>query len=85
MHFSESYDDYYFILARGNKFDMKYNLLVIPSTLCNVNKLTWFESETKTAWKGFGEFSAVIGKSFSAKLWTSIPLDLITHNIPIHV
>jgi hypothetical protein len=82
-HFSASHDDYYFLLAKHKNFDGKYKLIIFPSDLCRTDKLTWTESESKKSWNGSGDFSAVIGKSMSAQLWTTLPLDMIQHSYDI--
>ena len=84
-HFSASHDDYYFLLAKEKKFDKQYSLLVFPSDICKVDKLSWTESASKKSWNGDGEFSGVIGKSMSAQLWTSVPIDMIPHKIAINI
>ena len=82
-HFCESHDDYYFLLAKDKKFNKKYKLLVFESPICRVNKLTWTESASKKSWNGEGEFKACIGKSMSAQLWTTLPLDMIPYQFEI--
>lgn len=84
-HFSASHDDYYFLLAKEKKFYKQYNLLVFPSDICKVDKLSWGESASKKTWNGTGEFSSVIGKSMSSQLWTSIPIEMIPHKIGINI
>jgi hypothetical protein len=78
-HFSQSHDDYYFLLAKKKTFDGTYKLLVFKSSICKVNKLEWTLSSSGKTWGGTGEFTAIIGKSMSAQLWTTLPLNLITH------
>lgn len=82
-HFCESHDDYYFLLAKDKKFNKKYKLLVFESPICRVNKLTWTESASKKSWNGEGEFKACIGKSMSAQLWTTLPLEMIPYKFDI--
>ena len=82
-HFCESHDDYYFLLAKDKKFNKKYKLLVFESPICRVDKLTWTESTSKKSWNGEGEFKACIGKSMSAQLWTTLPLDMIPYKFDI--
>jgi hypothetical protein len=82
-HFSESHDDYYFLLAKDKKFNKKYKLLVFESSICRVNKLTWTESASGKAWNGEGDFKACISKSMSGQLWTTIPLDMIPYQFDI--
>ena len=82
-HFCESHDDYYFLLAKDKKFNKKYKLLVFESPICRVNKLSWTESASKKSWNGEGEFKACIGKSMSAQLWTTLPLDMIPYQFEI--
>ena len=87
-HFSKSHDDYYFLLAKTKPtkkkpFNKKYKLLVFASEICTVNKLTWKLSDSGKAWNGEGEFAAIIGKSMSAQLWTTLPLDLVTYRFEV--
>jgi len=82
-HFSKSHDDYYFLLVKEKKFNKKYKLLVFESPICRVNKLTWTESVSGKAWNGVGDFKACIGKSMSAQLWTTLPLDMIDYHFDI--
>ena len=82
-HFCESHDDYYFLLAKDKKFNKIYQLLVFQSPICRVDQLTWTESNSGKAWNGIGEFKACIGKSMSAQLWTTLPLDLIPYSFDI--
>ena len=82
-HFCESHDDYYFLLAKERKFNRRYKLLVFESPICKVDKLTWTESASGKAWNGEGEFKACIGKSMSAQLWTTLPLDMIPYQFDI--
>ena len=69
----------YFLLAKNKPFDKKYKLIIFKSEICKVDKLTWTESESGKQWKGIGDFMANIGKSMSAQLWTTLPLDMIKH------
>ena len=78
-HFSNSHDDYYFLLSKNKPFDKKYKLIIFKSEICKVDKLTWTESDSGKQWKGIGDFMANIGKSMSAQLWTTLPLDMIKH------
>lgn len=82
---SSSHDDFYFMLAKDKKDIMsknfKYKVLVFPSTVCKVNKLKW--EETKSGWKGTGDFSAMISRSMSDQLWTTLPLDKVEHVLEI--
>jgi hypothetical protein len=82
-HFSNDHDDFYFCLAKNKKFNNKYKLLVFPSSLCKVDQLTWTESASGKEFKGTGPFIASIGKSMSAQLWTTIPLDYIPYQFEI--
>lgn len=82
-HFSESHDDLYFLLAKDKKFEKKYKLLVFASPVCKVNKLTWSESPSGKVWNGIGEFKAIIGKSMSHQLWTTLPLNMIEYQYDI--
>ena len=82
-HFCESHDDYYFLLAKDKNFNKKYKLLVFESPICRVDKLTWTESASKKSWNGEGNFKACIGKSMSAQLWTTLPLDMIPYQFDI--
>jgi hypothetical protein len=82
-HFCESHDDYYFLLAKDKNFNKKYKLLVFESPICRVDKLTWTESASKKSWNGEGNFKACIGKSMSAQLWTTLPLDMIPYQFEI--
>ena len=82
-HFSGDHDDVYCCLAKSKPFDKKYTLLVFESSLINVKQLDWKESRTGKEWQGKGNFSATIGKSMSAQLWTIIPLDLIKYKFDI--
>lgn len=82
-HFSQSHDDYYVLLAKDKNFNKKYKLLVFESPICRVNKLTWTESSTQKSWNGEGDFKACIGKSMSAQLWTTLPLDMIPYQFDI--
>ena len=82
-HFSESHDDYYFLLAKDKNFNKKYKLLVFESPICRVDQLTWTESSSGKAWNGTGTFKADIGKSMSAQLWTTLPLDMIPYQFEI--
>lgn len=83
VHFCESHDDYYFLLAKDKKFNKKYKMLVFESPICRVDKLTWTESASKKSWNGEGNFKACIGKSMSAQLWTTLPLDMIPYQFEI--
>ena len=78
-HFSQSHDDYYFMLSKKTPFDNTYKLIVFESSICRVDQLNWSESSSGKQWKGTGNFTASIGKSMSAQLWTTLPLNLITH------
>ena len=82
-HFSKSHDDYYFMLSKNKDFDYTYKLLVFESTVCKVDQLTWTESKSGKAWNGTGKFVATIGKTMSAQLWTTLPLNMIGHNLEI--
>ncbi len=82
-HFCESHDDYYFLLAKDKNFNKKYKLLVFESPICRVDQLTWTESSSGKSWNGTGEFKACIGKSMSAQLWTTLPLDMIPYQFEI--
>ena len=82
-HFCESHDDFYFLLAKNQKFNKKYKLLVFESPVCKVNQLTWTESKSKKTWNGIGNFKACIGKSMSSQLWTTLPLDMIPYQFDI--
>jgi len=78
---SSSHDDYYFMLAKDKKDikkkNFKYKVLVFPSTVCKVNTLKW--EETKSGWKGTGNFNAVISRAMSDQLWTTLPLSKVEH------
>ena len=76
-YFSESHDDCYFLLAKNKPFNKKYRLMIFNSSLCDVSKLEWSETSSGKEWKGEGEFLAIIGKSMSAQLWTTIPIENI--------
>jgi hypothetical protein len=76
-HFCKDHDDYYFLLAKEKPFNGTYKLLVFKSDICKVNKLTWTENASGKQWEGCGEFSAMIGKTMSAQLWTTLPLKSI--------
>ncbi len=78
-YFSESHDDYYFLLAKNNPFNKTYKLIIFNSDICKVNKLSWKESKSGKQYKGIGDFIADISKSMSAQLWTTLPLDKINH------
>lgn len=82
-HFCKSRDDYYFLLAKPQKFNKKYKLLVFESSVCKINKLIWTETTSGKQWTGEGEFKAIIGKSMSAQLWTTLPLDMIPYHFDI--
>lgn len=84
-HFSKSHDDYYFLLAKPKKFNLTYKLLVFKSDICKVDKLTWTLNDSGKTWNGTGEFKALIGKSMSAQLWTTLPLDLVEFSFDINV
>ena len=84
-HFSMSHDDYYFLLAKQKPFNKKYKLLVFESDICKVDKLSWKLSDSGKTWNGEGEFRALIGKSMSAQLWTTLPLDLVSFSYEIDV
>jgi len=83
---SSSHDDYYFMLAKDKKDikkkNFKYKVLVFPSTACKANSLKW--EETKGGWKGTGDFSAVISRSMSDQLWTTLPLEKVDHVFEIN-
>lgn len=83
IHFSESHDDWYFLLAKKRNFDKKYKLIVFPSDLVRVDQLSWTESKSGKQYTGIGDFSAIIGKSMSAQLWTTFPLDRIPYSFNI--
>ena len=76
-HFCGDHDDFYFLLAKKKPFDKTYKLIVFPSILVKVDQLEWCESKSGKEFKGTGEFLASIGKSMSAQLWTTFPLDKI--------
>ena len=82
-HFCQSHDDYYFLLAKDKNFNKKYKLLIFKSIVCKIDQLNWTESDSGKQWKGIGNFKAIIGKSMSAQLWTTLPLDLIPHQFDI--
>ena len=82
-HFCESHDDYYFLLAKERNFNKKYKLLVFESPICRVDQLTWTESASGKSWNGQGNFKACIGKSMSAQLWTTLPLEMIPYKFDI--
>ena len=77
------HDDIYFLLAKDKKFNKKYKLLIFESSICRVDQLTWTESPSGKTWNGIGKFKACIGKSMSAQLWTTIPLDIISYQFDI--
>ena len=83
-HFCKSHDDFYFLLAKKKNFDKTYKLLIFESPICRVNQLKWTESNSGKTWNGEGPFIAQIGKSMSAQLWTTLPLNLITHSYDIN-
>ncbi len=83
QHFSDSHDDYYFMLSKNKDFDHTYKLLVFESTVCKVDQLTWTESKSSKAWNGTGKFVATIGKAMSSQLWTTLPLNMIAHSLDI--
>lgn len=76
-YFSESHDDCYFLLAKEKVFDKKYKLIVFSSSVCDVSTLDWLETASGKEWRGEGEFVASIGKSMSAQLWTTLPLEKV--------
>jgi len=76
-HLSGDHDDYYFCLAKKMPFVKRYKLLVFPSSVCKVDQLQWEESSSGKQWMGVGSFTSSIGKSMSAQLWTTLPLDSI--------
>ncbi len=82
-HFSASHDDYYFLLAKPKPFNKKYKLLVFESEICKVDKLAWELSDSGKTWNGKGDFKALIGKSMSAQLWTTLPLNLVSYSYEI--
>ena len=82
-HFSDSHDDYYFMLSKNKEFDNTYKLLVFESTICKVDQLLWTESKSGKAWNGTGKFVATIGKAMSSQLWTTLPLNMIVHSLDI--
>jgi hypothetical protein len=82
-HFSDSHDDYYFMLSKNKDFDNTYKLLVFESTICKVDQLLWTESKSGKAWNGTGKFVATIGKAMSSQLWTTLPLNMIVHSLDI--
>jgi len=82
-HLSDSHDDYYFMLSKNKKFDHTYKLLVFESSICKVDNLEWSESKTGKAWHGNGDFKAIISKSMSAQLWTTLPLNNIAFILDI--
>ena len=82
-HFSQSHDDYYFLLSKEKKFDKQYKLIVFGSPVCRVNQLNWTESQSGKSWNGTGTFKATIGKKMSAQLWTTIPLNMVGHSFDI--
>ena len=89
-HFSASHDDYYFLLAKEKPtkekpFNKKYKLLVFESEICKVNKLEWKLNGSEKQWNGTGTFKALISKSMSEQLWTTLPLDLIRYSFDIDV
>jgi hypothetical protein len=83
QHFSDSHDDYYFMLSKNKEFDHTYKLLVFESTICKVDQLTWTESKSSKAWNGTGNFVATIGKAMSSQLWTTLPLNMISYSLDI--
>ena len=85
-HFSGDHEDLYVLLSKKESskkkpFDMKYQLLIFPSSLCKPNLLEW--TETRGGWKGTGNFQATITRKMSNQLWTTLPLDLIEHKYEI--
>ena len=83
-HFSADHDDYYFMLAKDKTFNKLYKLLVFKSNICKVNQLEWSQSTSGKTWNGIGDFKATIGKSMSAQLWTTFPLDMISYQFDIN-
>ena len=82
-HFAGNHDDLYCCLAKNKRFDKKYKLLVFPSSLINVNKLSWGDSASGKDYIGKGDFNAIISKCMSSQLWTTIPLELIPYTFNI--
>lgn len=82
-HLCNNHDDYYFLLAKSKPFNKKYKLLVFPSSICKVNQLKWTLSKSGKQYKGNGPFIADINSSMSSQLWTTLPLDMITHQYEI--
>ena len=82
-HFSQSHDDFYFLLAKEKNFNKQYKLLVFKSPICRVNQLNWVEAPSGKSWNGSGIFKATIGKAMSAQLWTTLPLHMISHSFDI--
>jgi hypothetical protein len=78
-HFCASHDDYYFLLAKNKNFDKTYKFIVFESPRCCVDQLTWIEHSRGKQWVGNGPFEAIICKSMSGQLWTTLPLNLIEH------
>ena len=79
------HDDWYFLLAKKKPFDKTYKLLVVESSKCKVNQLTWEENKTGKQWVGSGEFQACISKSMSSQLWTTLPMSMVTYSYDIVV
>ena len=84
-HLCGDHDDWYFLLAKKKNFDKTYKLLVFESAKCKVNQLQWKENESGKQWMGTGIFQASINKSMSAQLWTTFPMDMVTHQYDIVV
>ena len=84
-HLCGDHDDWYFLLAKKKNFDNAYKLLVFESAKCKVNQLQWHENRSGKQWMGTGIFQASINKSMSAQLWTTFPMDMVTHQYDIVV
>lgn len=84
-HLCGDHDDWYFLLAKKKNFDNAYKLLVFESAKCKVNQLQWKENSSGKQWMGTGVFQASINKSMSAQLWTTFPMDMVTHQYDIVV
>tara|TARA_Y100000389_G_scaffold152362_1_gene152342 strand:- start:12092 stop:12700 length:609 start_codon:yes stop_codon:yes gene_type:complete len=82
-HFSQPHDDFYFLLAKKKNFDRQYKLIVFASPVCRVNQLNWTEASSGKSWNGTGDFKALIGKSMSAQLWTTLPLNMVGYSFDI--
>jgi hypothetical protein len=80
-HFSGDHDDYYFLLAKPKIFRKQYNLLVFRSELVRPNQLEWTQIGNNA--RGVGPFICTITENMSYQLWTTLPMNLITHNIGI--